>query len=125
MDCCFEFSSDFFCYPGTTQLNSITSLYPNEILLNTAKLLFLIPPFTKIRDVMVALRRKFDSHGMNVSVDDKEDLDMPNHLSGKVNIFICYLHLLVRTLHTYIYMSQFLISLLVLQTAETVFKAEL
>ncbi len=46
----------------------------------------------KIRDVMVALQQKFDTHGMSISVQDKEDLDMPNHLTGKVKKRCCVLY---------------------------------
>ena len=31
-----------------------------------------------------AIRRRFEDSAVEVTVADKEDLDMPNHLSGKL-----------------------------------------
>jgi DNA polymerase epsilon subunit 1 len=40
------------------------------------------------REIMIALKRRFDSHGMQIDFADKEDLDMPNHLSGNMRRFL-------------------------------------
>ncbi|CAN0497062.1 unnamed protein product, partial [Discosporangium mesarthrocarpum] len=37
-----------------------------------------------IQDTMVTLRRKFEDQAIQVTIADKEDLEMPNHLSGKL-----------------------------------------
>ncbi|TFJ85676.1 hypothetical protein NSK_003184 [Nannochloropsis salina CCMP1776] len=41
-----------------------------------------------IAEVMQLLQRKFDQVGMTILACDKEDLDLPNHLSGKLHRFL-------------------------------------
>ena len=37
-----------------------------------------------IQDCIQCIRRRFEDSAVEVTVVDKEDLDMPNHLSGKL-----------------------------------------
>lgn len=37
-----------------------------------------------MQDCIQSIRRRFEESAVEVTVADKEDLDMPNHLSGKL-----------------------------------------
>lgn len=37
-----------------------------------------------MQDCIQSIRRRFEDSAVEVTVADKEDLDMPNHLSGKL-----------------------------------------
>ncbi|CAN0477990.1 unnamed protein product, partial [Ectocarpus sp. 12 AP-2014] len=41
-----------------------------------------------IQDCIQCIRRRFEDSAVEVTVVDKEDLDMPNHLSGKLRRFL-------------------------------------
>jgi DNA polymerase epsilon subunit 1 len=41
-----------------------------------------------VQEAATTLRRRYDEHGMTVTAADKEDLDMPNHLSGKLRRYL-------------------------------------
>ncbi len=47
-----------------------------------------------LQDCIQCIRRRFEDSAVEVTVVDKEDLDMPNHLSGKLRrrvrlTFVC------------------------------------
>ena len=46
------------------------------------------PPNSYANDVASLLRRRFDQSGMTVGFEDKEDLDLPNHLAGHLRRYL-------------------------------------